>query len=592
MKAKGTLKSFHKVIRHLERQRVALALTIVSMLVLVGIQLIAPQLIRTMVATVTDPEAGAGAVGIVARLALLTLGVYAARAFLQFVRSYAAHVAAWHVVGDVRDEVYRHLQRLSLRFYEDKQTGQLMSRTVNDSELLEQLVAHAIPDVLVNVLMLAGVTAVLVRMSWQLALLSMVPIPFIVLGMRGFARYVRPAFQRRQVELGELNAALNDNLSGIREIQAFTREDTESERIWDRIVRHRDSLLHALKLMAVFHPSVEFAASLGTIVLIYFGGRLVLAGSLPIADLVAYFLYLELLYAPVRALSTVWENIQQSLAGADRIAELLDQEPDVAERADALDLPDRAQGAVRFEDVSFRYAVGDMVLKSISLDVPAGSVVALVGPTGVGKSTLSMLIPRFYDVTEGRITLDGHDVRTLSLESLRSQISIVLQEVFLFHGTVRENILFGRPDASEDEMVEAARIANASEFIDQLPEGYDTMIGERGVKLSGGQRQRLAIARAVLRDAPILILDEATSSVDTETEYLIQQALERLMEGRTTVVIAHRLSTIRRADSIVVLQDGMIVDQGTHDDLIARDGLYRHLSRVQLEDDALAAEIG
>jgi ATP-binding cassette subfamily B protein len=224
--------------------------------------------------------------------------------------------------------------------------------------------------------------------------------------------------------------------------------------------------------------------------------------------------------------------------------------------------------------------------------VPAGSVVALVGPTGVGKSTLSMLIPRFYDVTEGRITLDGHDVRTLSLESLRSQISIVLQEVFLFHGTVRENILFGRPDASEDEMVEAARIANASEFIDQLPEGYDTMIGERGVKLSGGQRQRLAIARAVLRDAPILILDEATSSVDTETEYLIQQALERLMEGRTTVVIAHRLSTIRRADSIVVLQDGMIVDQGTHDDLIARDGLYRHLSRVQLEDDALAAEIG
>ncbi len=553
----------------------------VSMLALVGIQLIAPQLIRSMVATVTDPSPGSDALGFVARLALLALVVYFLRALLQFVRSYAAHVAAWHVVADVRHEVYRHLQRLSLRFYEDKQTGQLMSRTVNDSELLEQLVAHAIPDVLVNILMLAGVTAVLVSMSWQLALLSMLPIPLIVLAMRGFAKYVRPAFRQRQIELGELNAALNDNISGIREIQAFTREDSESERIWERIVRHRDSLLRALKLMAVFHPSVEFTASLGTIVLIYFGGRLVLGGALPIADLVAYFLYLELLYQPVRALSNVWENIQQSLAGAERIVELLDQDPDVAEVPDAVKLRGRAQGAIRFEDVSFKYSVGDTVLHDITLDVPPGSVVALVGPTGVGKSTLSTLIPRFYDVTAGAITLDGRDIRDLSLESLRRQISIVLQEVFLFHGNVRENILFGRPGATDREMVRAAQIANADEFIDQLPDGYDTMIGERGVKLSGGQRQRLAIARAVLRDAPILILDEATSSVDTETEFLIQQALERLMSGRTTVVIAHRLSTISRADNIVVLQDGRIEDQGTHDELMARDGLYRYLSQVQ-----------
>ena len=555
------------------------------MLALVGIQLIAPQLIRNMVSTVTDPSPGSGALGHVARLALFALAIYLLRAFLQFVRSYAAHVAAWHVVADVRHEVYRHLQRLSLRFYEDKQTGQLMSRTVNDSELLEQLVAHAIPDVLVNVLMLGGVTAVLVSMSWQLALLSMLPIPLIVLAMRGFAKYVRPAFRHRQVELGELNAALNDNISGIREIQAFTREDSESERIWDRIVRHRDSLLRALKLMAVFHPSVEFTAALGTIVLIYFGGKLVLGGTLPIADLVAYFLYLELLYQPVRALSNVWENIQQSLAGADRIVELLDQEPDVAEHPGAIELAGRSEGAIHFEDVSFKYSVGDIVLRNISLEVAPGSVVALVGPTGVGKSTLSMLIPRFYDVTEGAITLDGHDVRDLSLESLRRQISIVLQEVFLFHGNVRENILFGSPGATDREMVMAAQIANADEFIDQLPDGYDTMIGERGVKLSGGQRQRLAIARAVLRDAPILILDEATSSVDTETELLIQQALERLMAGRTTVVIAHRLSTIRSADRIIVLQDGRIEDQGTHDALMARDGLYRYLNQVQFEEE-------
>ena len=578
------MKSFRRVTVHLKRYKLTLGLTILSMLGLVGIQLVAPQLVRTMVAAVTDPEAGSDALALVARLALLALAVYAIRGLLRFVRSYAAHVAAWHVVADIRHEVYRHLQRLSLRFYEDKQTGQLMSRTVNDSTLLEQLVAHAIPDVLVNVLMLAGVSAVLVRMSWQLALLSMVPIPFIVLAMRGFARYVRPAFRQRQVELGELNAALNDNISGIREIQAFTREEPEAERIWDRIVRHRDSLLRALKLMAVFHPSVEFTASLGTIVLIYFGGRLVLGGALPIADLVAYFLYLELLYQPVRALSNVWENIQQSLAGAERIAELLDQEPDVVDPPDAIVLEERAAGALRFENVSFRYAVGDTVLKDITLEVPSGSVLALVGPTGVGKSTLSMLIPRFYDVTEGAIMLDGRDVRTLSVESLRKQISIVLQEVFLFHGTIRENILFGRPGASDLEMIHAARIANAEEFIEQLPEGFDTMIGERGVKLSGGQRQRLAIARAVLRDAPILILDEATSSVDTETEKLIQQALERLMEGRTTVVIAHRLSTIRNADQIVVLQDGQIEDGGTHEQLMARDGTYRALCEVQMRD--------
>ena len=579
------MESLRRVVLHLKHYKPALTLTVVSMLALVGIQLIAPQLIRNMVSTVTDPSPGSGALGHVARLALFALAIYLLRAFLQFVRSYAAHVAAWHVVADVRHEVYRHLQRLSLRFYEDKQTGQLMSRTVNDSELLEQLVAHAIPDVLVNVLMLGGVTAVLVSMSWQLALLSMLPIPLIVLAMRGFAKYVRPAFRHRQVELGELNAALNDNISGVREIQAFTREDSESERIWDRIVRHRDSLLRALKLMAVFHPSVEFTAALGTIVLIYFGGKLVLGGTLPIADLVAYFLYLELLYQPVRALSNVWENIQQSLAGADRIVELLDQEPDVAEHPGAIELAGRSEGAIHFEDVSFKYSVGDIVLRNISLEVAPGSVVALVGPTGVGKSTLSMLIPRFYDVTEGAITLDGHDVRDLSLESLRRQISIVLQEVFLFHGNVRENILFGRPGATDREMVMAAQIANADEFIDQLPDGYDTMIGERGVKLSGGQRQRLAIARAVLRDAPILILDEATSSVDTETELLIQQALERLMAGRTTVVIAHRLSTIRSADRIVVLQDGQIEDQGTHDALMARDGLYRYLNQVQFEEE-------
>lgn len=566
-----------------------LAITVVSMLLLVGVQLLIPWIIRTMIGAITG-TGEALSLDLVTRLALLALGVYLARAALQFLRSYMAHIAGWGVVADARKLIYTHMQRLALRYYEDKQTGQLMSRIVNDTDKFELLIAHALPDIIVNVLTLVGVTTMLLYLNWRLALFSMLPIPLIILSLRVFARYVRPAFLKEREALGELNAILADNISGIREIMAFTRERAELSRVIQRIYAFRDSTLYALKMLAIFRPFIEFSSALGTIVVIYFGGRLILQEVLTVQDLVAFFLYLELFYQPLHHLSDSWQQIQESLAASDRVGDLLNVEPEIRNKPDAVKLAGRAAGAIALRNVTFGYLEEDPVLEGISIDIPAHSTVALVGPTGVGKTTLASLIPRFYDVWQGAITLDGHDLRDLSLESLRRQISMVLQDVFLFHGTARENILFGRADATEDELIEAAKVANAHDFIMQLPDGYDTLIGERGVKLSGGQKQRLSIARAVLKDAPILILDEATSSVDAETEALIQQALERLIVGRTTIIIAHRLSTIRNADQIVVLAERRITEMGTHDQLMQQRGLYWRLHNVQSRDQWVIGE--
>lgn len=575
------MKSLAFVFKFARRYTIPLMLTIISMILLVGAQLVIPWIVRNLINTVTSDSLNLESFNTITRLALIALLVYLLRSGLQFVRSYMAHIAGWGVVADLRKLVYNHLQRLNLRFYEDKQTGQMMSRVVNDTDLFEQLIAHAVPELIVNILTFAGVGVVLFSLNWKLTLFSMLPIPLVIFSLRLYAKRVRPAFVFRQKELGELNAILNDNISGIREIKAFTQETVALEKVGSRVEHYRKSLLNALKLMATFHPFVEFTSSIGTLVVIYFGGRLVVQGGLPIADLVAFFLYLDLFYQPVRNLSVAWESVQTALAASDRVTELLQEQPEPHHLPGNIPLEGPVRGQIRFENVCFHYSEGENVLEGINLDIPAKSVVALVGPTGVGKSTMVSLIPRFYDVTEGKISLDGHDIRNLGLEDLRKQISIVLQDVFLFHGTVRENLLFGKPDASETEMMDAARTANAHDFIQQLPNGYDTLIGERGIKLSGGQKQRISIARAILKDAPILILDEATSSVDTETELLIQQALERLMVGRTVILIAHRLSTIRNADQIVVLEGKHIVEKGDHNTLVAQNGLYQRLVNVQ-----------
>ena len=551
------------------------------MLGLVGAQLLIPWIIRQLIDRLTTQPLNQGTIDFITRISVIALIIFVARAGMQFIRSYAAHKAGWGVVSDARRLVYQHIQKLSLRFYEDKQTGQLMSRIINDTDLFERMIAHALPDVIVNGITLVGVTAILLSMNVKLTLLTLIPIPIIILALIGYSKLVRPAFKTRQQSLGELNAVLNDSLSGIREVKAFAREEDALDKVDNKIqlVLHKN--LRALKLMAIFNPIFDFAAGIGQLLVIFFGARMAINGTLSIANLVAFFLYLDSFYTPVRNLGNSMEAVQESLAGFERIADILTVSPEIASPAEPYIFAEPIKGNVRFEDVCFYYNQGEDVLTDINLDVPAGSTIALVGPTGVGKTTLVSLIPRFYDVIEGKVSIDGVEVREIELDQLHQSVSMVLQDVFLFHGTIRENILFGKPDATEEEMIRAADIANASEFIDHMPNGYDTLIGERGVKLSGGQKQRLSIARAVLKDSPILILDEATSSVDTETELLIQQALDRLIKGRTTIIIAHRLSTVRNADRIVALEGTGIVEAGTHEELLAKKGLYHKLYTAQ-----------
>lgn len=557
-----------------------MGLAFVAMLGVTGATLAGPWLLRKLIGIL---ESSIGSEGIhaaeVIHVALLLLGVYFLRPTLRAFQSWTAHVAGWGSVSSARHTLYEHLQKLSPKYYSDNQTGQIMSRVVNDTNHFEVLMAHAVPEMTVSFLTVIGVFSVLFHINSKLALYTLIPIPLIILGFYFYNKFVRPLFRLAQRMLGELNAVLQDNISGMREIQVFTQEEKEANRVNGRVLAHAWSITKAVSVSACFHGGIDFLTGLGTIFVVLFGGQMALAGEMSIADVAGFLLYIGSFYEPIMRLNHTNEGLQQALAAADRYFEILDIPPDIKDASGAVDLPD-VRGHIVFDNVSFDYGDDNPVLIDINLEIKPGEMVALVGPTGVGKTTMANLIPRFYDPIKGRVLIDGFDIRNVKLLSLRRQISMVLQDVFLFNGTVAENIAYGSPNATREQIQEAAIAAGAHEFILEMQHGYDTHIGERGVKLSGGQKQRLAIARALLYDAPILILDEATSSVDTETEAKISAALHRLMEGRTTVVIAHRLSTIRNADKIVVLRDGVIVEQGTHEQLMDARGLYYRLVKM------------
>jgi ABC-type multidrug transport system fused ATPase/permease subunit len=557
------------------------------MVIVTAMNIAGPWMIRNLIGTVTD-SAGRGVdIRRVSFLALALITIYLLRAVSRFGTDYVSHYAAWKILERIRSHLYNHLQNLSLRFFHDKKTGELMSRVIDDTRNFEQMLAHAIPTVVVNGLMVIGVSAILFSMNWRLALYTLIPIPLLFWMVLKFSKISRPMFREVQKENAEINAILQDNFSGIREIKAFTQEEYESRRTFARIAAYTKAMLRALRFTNAFHPSIEFISGLGTVIVIFFGGRLALANQLALEDLVAFLLYLGTFYQPITSFGMLNEGIQHALASAERVMEILNEEPEIKNAPDAIDL-DRVNGKLEFRNVSFRYVDNVPVLKNVSFKVQPGQMLALVGPTGVGKTTIANLIPRFYEPDSGEILVDDIDIRKIKLHSLRKQISLVSQDVFLFNGTVKENILYGRPDATEEEIIAAAKAANAHDFIMELPEGYNTRVGERSVKLSGGQKQRISIARAVLKDAPILILDEATSSVDTQTEKLIQEALDKLTVNRTTIVIAHRLSTIQQADQIIVLEEGEIVEMGKHDELLETGGLYSQLYRAQDTEQLMA----
>jgi ATP-binding cassette subfamily B protein len=505
-------------------------------------------------------------------LAVVTNGLVA-------LEGYLAQFVGQRIIFDLRNALYRHLQSQSMAFYDANQTGQLMSRVTNDVGQVQFFLTQGLARLVTTAVTIVAYLGAMLLLDVPLTLVALTVLPLIVL-LQMQTRRIVPLFRLTQQRLADLNVVIQENVAGIKLVQAYGREPHEAERF--SVVNHdvRANRLAVSRLMAIVMPGQELAASISTALILTIGAARVMDGHLTLGALVAFQTYALLMWAPVRWLGFINQMGAQAIAAGERVFEILDTALEVTEQPDAVVLP-HLRGAIRFENVSFAYGREHPLLREIDFVAEPGQTVALVGPSGSGKSTLINLIPRFYDVTEGTVSVDGHDVRGVTLESLRSQIGMVMQETFLFNMTIIENIRYGQPGASDADVEAAARAAHAHDFIMDLPDQYDTLVGERGVRLSGGQRQRIAIARALLVDPRILILDEATSSVDTRTDALIQGALDRLMEGRTTLVIAHRLATVQRADLILVLDEGRIVARGAHADLLRTSPTYAQLYELQ-----------
>ncbi|MDI6895204.1 MAG: ABC transporter ATP-binding protein [Bacillota bacterium] len=513
--------------------------------------------------------------------ALALVAVAAMQGISRFLQRYSMQYVAQRVTYDLRNRLFGHLQQLSFGFYDQAQTGQIMSRLTIDVETVNRFMAMGIMGMGNSLLQVLITVAVLLRLNWRLTLVSMVVLPPLVHAVVEFGRRVRPLWRQIHQQMAVLTAYLQESLAGIRVVQSFAREDLERAKFTVQNRLYMDMTMKALRGAAFWGPYMNFLGAAGTALVLGYGGREVMLGRLTVGGLVAFTSYLGQLMMPIRQLGFLVNLTSRGTAAAGRLFELLDTPAEVQEKPGAVAMPP-FRGQVRFEKVSFRYRSGFRALENIDLEVLPGQTVVILGPTGSGKSSLIHLIPRFYDVEQGQVLIDGVDVRDMTLDSLRRQVGVVTQETFLFSASIRENIAYGRPEATLEEVARAAQAAHIHDFIASLPQGYDTVIGERGVGLSGGQKQRVAIARALLMDARILLFDESTSSVDAETEYRIQQEFVRLLRDRTSFIIAQRLSTVRTADLIVVLDQGRIVGRGTHEELVRSSALYRKIYETQL----------
>jgi ATP-binding cassette subfamily B multidrug efflux pump len=552
--------------------------SLISLAALTGLSLIVPGIMQQVI----DDGISRNDVSLLVRAALLLLGLGLMTAVLNGFQRYISEWIGGHIGYDIRNRLYDHIQGLSFSFHDHAQTGQLISRCIEDVRSVQQFIGSSIVELAQMIFLLFGALGIMLTENWQLTLIAVLPIfPLVWLTIR-FGNKVTALFFNVDNMLGELSARLQENVTGAQVVRAFAREPHEIERFDETNRAYYDARMSVISSWSQVMPTTDFLVTMCTILILWFGGNMVLKGTLTVGELVAFNAYVLMLATPAQQLTWLVNGAGEASAGARRVLEVLDTEPEITSPTDAVQLS-TLRGEVEFRNVSLIYQNEKTAsLSNVSLRVQPNQLIALIGATGSGKSSLINLIPRFYDVTRGAVLVDGRDVRTLDLVSLRRQIGIVLQTSLLFSDSIKANIAYGHPDATDEEVIAAAKAAQAHEFIESFPEGYETVVGERGVTLSGGQRQRVAIARALLMDPRILILDDSLSSVDTQTEKLIQEALDKLMEGRTTFVIAHRLSTVRRADLIVVMDKGRIVQQGTHNELLKGGGLYREIYDLQL----------